>query len=217
MNYVTEGQFDFFKELNSECSDDENTKICMISHTPITYNSVKLECNHEFNYLPLYKELLLNKSYRIIKCPYCRNVTDKLLPYVALAGVEKIYGINSPKSLCMDGPKCLYKLKNGKNKGSECGKDGVESQEGTFCVKHFVLNQSINVKKSKENKTSLTKIIWTVEKEDLFKRKSVFQLKQLLKEKGMKTTGLKKDLVNRVFIYNNANSSNNIDDMISLM
>ena len=107
--------------------------------------------------------------------------------------------------------------KNGKNKGSLCGKGGVESKEGIFCKKHFDSTYVIKDKKDKVTKKPITTIIWTVEKEDLFKRKSVSQLKELLKEKGMKTTGLKKELVNRIFIYNNANSNNNVNDMISLL
>jgi len=225
MNYIIEDEIDFFKELNKmeEPSDIDNNNIyeqpiCMITHMPLIYNSVKLLCGHQFNYLPLYKELVLISGYnRIIKCPYCRTISNKLLPYIPLTGVEKKYGINSPKTLCMVGPKCLYKLKNGKNKGSECAKDGIESKEGIFCKKHFDLTHT----KSNEidkimNKTKPT-IIWTTQKEDLFKRKSVIQLKQLLKEKGMKTTGLKKELVNRIFIYNNANDNNNVNDIISLL
>jgi hypothetical protein len=148
MNYIIEDKFDFFKELNKveELSNiDKNNiseqSICMITHMPLIYNYVKLPCGHPFNYLPLYKELVLISGYnRTIKCPYCRTISDKLLPYIPLTGVEKRYGINSPKSLCMVGPKCLYKLKNGKNKGSDCGKDGVEFKEGIFCKKHFDLN-----------------------------------------------------------------------------
>jgi len=225
MNYVIDDEFDFFKELNNDISlkesDEKNKKMCMISHTPLTYNFIKLTCSHEFNYLSLYNELILTNGYnRNIKCPYCRTISDKLLPYIPLSGVQKKYGVNSPKSLCMDGPKCLYELKNGKNKGSVCGKSGVESKEGIFCKKHFDSICVIKDKKDKKDKVTkkpMTTIIWTVEKEDLFKRKSVSQLKELLKEKGMKTTGLKKELVNRIFIYNNANSNNNVNDMIILL
>ena len=39
----------------------------------------------------------------------------------------------------------------------------------------------------------------------------------MLKEKGMKTSGLKKELVNRIFIYNGANTTNNANDIISLL
>jgi len=225
MNYVIDDEFDFFKELNNDISlkesGEKNKKMCMISHTPLTYNFIKLTCSHEFNYLSLYNELILTNGYnRNIKCPYCRTISDKLLPYIPLSGVQKKYGVNSPKSLCMDGPKCLYELKNGKNKGSVCGKSGVESKEGIFCKKHFDSICVIKDKKDKKDKVTkkpMTTIIWTVEKEDLFKRKSVSQLKELLKEKGMKTTGLKKELVNRIFIYNNANSNNNVNDIISLL
>ena len=154
---------------------------------------------------------------RTIKCPYCRTISDKLLPYIPLSGIQKKYGVNSPKKKCMDAPKCLYKLKTGKNIGLVCGNDGIESQEGIFCKKHFDSFHLISDTKNNIKKKTIPTIIWTIEKEDLFKRKRVIQLKQLLKEKGMKTTGVKKVLVNRIFIYNNANNTNNANDIISLL
>ena len=45
-----------------------------------------------------------------------------------------------------------------------------------------------------------TNIIWTVEKEELFKSKTVKELKQMLKSKGLDTNGLKKVLVNKYII-----------------
>ena len=221
MNYIIEGNINFFDELNNEVDEvddnDYDIQMCTISHTPLTYNYIKMPCNHSFNYLPLYNELsLINTNKKSIKCPYCRTISSKLIPYIPLPGVEKRYGVNTPKKLCMDSPKCLYKLKNGKNKGFVCTKDGIETSNGTFCKRHIDLNNS-TIKKNPTTKNSIPTIIWTTEKEDLYKRKSVAQLKQMLKEKGMKTIGLKKELVNRVFIYNNANSTNNANDMISLL
>jgi hypothetical protein len=225
MNYIIEDNFNFFNELNKEedmdqSSGNKNEQVCMISHMPLTYNSVKLPCNHTFNYLPLYKELVLvntHTPHKTIKCPYCRTMSMKLLPYIPLVGVEKRYGINIPKTLCMDGPKCVYSIKSGKHKGLECSKDGMEGPDGTFCKKHF---EHIQVASEEQSKIKKPKpiIIWTNEKEDLFKRKTVAQLKEMLKKKRMKTTGLKKELVNRVFIYNAANSSSNTPtDLISLL
>lgn len=225
MNYIIEDNFNFFNELNKEedtyeSSENKNEQLCLISHMPLTFNSVKLPCNHVFNYLPLYDELVLVHAYNKninIKCPYCRTISTRLLPYIPLPGVEKRYGINSPKSLCMNSPKCLYKMKNGKYKGLECGKDGMEGSDGTFCKKHFnLIHLSIEENDKIKNNTTPT-IIWTPEKEDLFKRKSIAELKQMLKEKGMKTSGLKKELVNRIFIYNGANTTNNANDIISLL
>ena len=54
MNFKEE----LLKELN-------NTKdnVCLISKDPLEKNSIKLNCGHEFNYLPLYNELIVQKRY----------------------------------------------------------------------------------------------------------------------------------------------------------
>ena len=63
MNYIVEDDFDFYSALKAETTVTE--AVCMISHEPLTYNSITLSCKHSFNYLPLYNELCLynNKSY----------------------------------------------------------------------------------------------------------------------------------------------------------
>ena len=64
-----------------------------------------------------------------IKCPYCRNIQSKLLPYynnhnVSLDSdiVEKISGVNMPKKDCMWLHKCSGVFKGGPNKGQRCNK-----------------------------------------------------------------------------------------------
>jgi len=191
MNYKIDEDFDFYSELNKKETDEDVNKKCMISHMPLTFNSVTLSCGHTYNYLPLYNEYNTKHTSGInnLKCPYCRTINDKLMPYIPLPNVKKIYGINHPSRFCMDAPKCKYKLKNGKNKGNACEKNGIENENGIFCEKH-------REKKHIEEKS----MIWTQEKDKLFKMKSVNELKQMLKEKGLKTSGLKKDLVNRLVI-----------------
>lgn len=204
MNYILEDNFDFFEELKSgngsinvpsdnNTNDDTHNK-CMITHTQLTYNYITLPCNHKFNYLPLYNELITNYTYSGIKCPYCREKYIKMLPYIPLPDVnKKSYGkvTSNINYQCVPAPKCKYIIKIGKNKGKLCNKDGMESEKGTFCIKHNVLG----VKKVKPV------IIWTEEKEELFKSKLVSELKEMLKELGLKTTGTKKELVNRYIIH----------------
>jgi len=189
MNYKIEDNFDFYNELNNNNHDDDDEKKCMISHLPLTYNSVTLSCGHIFNYMPLYNEFVLNQDHNNIKCPYCRIYIDKLLFYLPLPNVKKIYGVNYPLKMCMPSPKCNYKLKFGKNKGLICNKNGIEDKDGILCEKH-------REKVCEDNKI----IVWTQEKEKLFKTSSVSELKIMLKKKGLKVTGLKKDLVNRLVI-----------------
>jgi len=196
MNYKLEEEFDFYSELNKEDDNiiDDNVKKCMISHMPLTYNSITLSCGHTFNYMPLYNDLSLkNFTSDIVKCPYCRCRPDKLMFYLPLPNVKKIYGINFPSSSCMPYPKCNYKLKLGINKGLFCNKNGIEDENGVLCKKHTQLNISCKPEKN---------IIWTPEKEKIFTTMSVNDIKVILKERGLKLNGLKKDLVNRLVINN---------------
>ena len=123
--YIIEENINFYDELFKsldEDTDDEST-LCQITGFPLETNSVTMECNHKFNYEPLYKEIcqqkfkfcsydmrILNKKDQIkirdskldyfIKCPYCRNIQFTILPYYEELGLEQKYGINcSDKTL----------------------------------------------------------------------------------------------------------------------
>ena len=149
--YIVEDNIDFFAELNKSSSnnniiidnDNENDlslEKCLISNKPLDKNHIKLECNHTFNFIPLYLEIKQQKTIKNfneiillkknqIKCPYCRNIQSKLLPYynkhnVSLESniVEKISGVNIPKKDCMWLHKCSGVFKGGPNKGQRCNK-----------------------------------------------------------------------------------------------
>ena len=81
-------------------------------------------------------------------------------------------------------PKCCFIIKTGMYKGLPCDHSGIKFEHGIFCDKHVKYN--INS-------------IWSPEKEQLFKSKSVPELKAMLKSKGLKVGGVKKELVNRLF------------------
>lgn len=119
--YNLEENIDFYAELFKLLDDANDTvqeKLCQITSMPLTDKYVTLECNHNFNYIPLYKEIINQKykfkTYEIkklnkkdhdkvkasgsdyyIKCPYCRNIQFTILPYYEELDVKKIYGINS--------------------------------------------------------------------------------------------------------------------------
>jgi hypothetical protein len=119
--YNIESNINFYEELFKSLDDDDTvvqSKLCQITSMPLTDNHVTLECNHQFNYLPLYKEIcnqkLKFKTYELtklckkdqekvkasgldyyIKCPYCRNIQFTILPYYEELGLHKVYGINS--------------------------------------------------------------------------------------------------------------------------
>ena len=46
--------------------------------------------------------------YDEIKCPYCRDITPKLLPYYPYPEVNQVKYVNSPSSLCLKGVACEY-------------------------------------------------------------------------------------------------------------
>ena len=116
MKYTAE---DFNLELQKMLNeDDDEDNLCLISSLPLTDKYVTLECNHKFNYEPLYREIYTQKyefktydysslngnnliKYKLaqqdyyIKCPYCRNIQFSILPYYEELGLKKCYGINS--------------------------------------------------------------------------------------------------------------------------
>ncbi len=110
-NYIIEGNFDFYKELYESLDSSDNNmdeqlaQVCLISNTPLTKHFVELECKHKFNYVPLFKDLVNHKTkfssldtHRLkvneIRCPYCRNKQDSLLPYIEELGLPKEHGVN---------------------------------------------------------------------------------------------------------------------------
>ena len=149
--------FDFFKELNKInpaknviTSTEANSSIetCLISKLPLENNYITLPCSHTFNYNSLYKEIIIQKKKKNhlntvklkmgeIKCPYCRTISKKLIPYIPLEGVKKIYGINYPEEYCMDPISCTWKFKSGKRKNTTCNVNGYQSDLGKYCPTHY--------------------------------------------------------------------------------
>ena len=155
--YIVEDNIDFFAELNKSTSNnniiidnndnnvihndnDNSLEKCLISNKPLDKNHIKLQCNHTFNFIPLYLEIKQQKTIKNfneivllkknqIKCPYCRNIQSKLLPYYNNHNesldsdiVEKLSGVNMPKKDCMWLHKCSGLFKAGPNKGQRCNK-----------------------------------------------------------------------------------------------
>jgi hypothetical protein len=135
---------------------DDN--VCLLTGLPLVKNHIKLPCSHKFNYEALYNEVRNQKQYNEynihtlqineIKCPYCRNVSNNLLPYVPVIKKKKINGVNSPDKYTMNYKHCSYQFMRGKNKGSACNENGFETDRGDLCEMHW--KKSILVKKGKE-------------------------------------------------------------------
>jgi hypothetical protein len=111
--YVAENNMDFYKLLTETDTETENDNdddmLCMITKERLTDTHVILDCNHKFNYLPLLKDvytrIYLSHDFKClrgvplnvnkIECPYCRNITNHILPFIKEEYDVKIYGVNS--------------------------------------------------------------------------------------------------------------------------
>ena len=168
-NYIIDGdadgavEFDFFTQLknmlnqnqngetdnnNTEDQDNQDNQdnYCLLTKDPLDNIHIKLECGHKFNYVPLYREVVMQKTTGMssigyyqshslkrneIKCPYCRTVQDKLLPYLEYDGVNKTTNVNQPKTLSMSVQTCSHiEYKKGKKQSSTCCKE-----QGSTCCK----------------------------------------------------------------------------------
>jgi|AntAceMinimDraft_18_1070375.scaffolds.fasta_scaffold22855_4 hypothetical protein len=151
MNFVLEGNINFYDELNKlDTDDDDDENTCLLTNLPLDKNSIKLPCNHEFNFFPLYKEVVLQKTHSPtsylnndkltidqIKCPYCRQKFNFLLPHIRLnKEMRFISGVNTPEKMCLSFHTCQYMFKNGKNKGNICSKSAYYDVTGCFCGAH---------------------------------------------------------------------------------
>ena len=152
MNIIIEDNIDFYKQIyESDTSDDDtNDNICLITKLPLDNNKIVLPCNHSFNFMPLYKEIYNQKirtsvshlettklRFDQIKCPYCRHTFDFLLPHIRI-NKQMIFcsGINSPASLCMPFHTCKYVFGSGKNKNTQCNKNGYFEGDDCYCLVH---------------------------------------------------------------------------------
>ena len=123
----------------SSSSDDNN--VCLITNEPLNSFHVCLQCGHKFNYEPLYQEVLRQKGrmgihnyhekidVNQIKCPYCRTMTNKLLPFIGQHPViKRLAGVNSPAHMCMPGVKCHIEACN--------ANAFYEHDDRLFCLRH---------------------------------------------------------------------------------
>lgn len=126
------------EELNKE---NKYENVCLITNEILKKNHVKLSCNHCFNYKPLFQEIKKQKinfnkyeTQRLksnqIKCPYCRNVQNGILPYNEK--YQKIKYVNWPENLSYKQFKCCYEFLSGKKKGLKCNK----ASHKNYCPNH---------------------------------------------------------------------------------
>jgi hypothetical protein len=133
--------------------------ICLITKEKLHPNHITLNCKHKFNYVPLYNEVVGQKNkqsnvYEVtklssnqIKCPYCRIITNKLLPHIPYPSVKVIKNVNSYVTTSYNinpdyflyAPKCSHATTN--NAKTECQKYGVyyETENVLLCPQHYKL------------------------------------------------------------------------------
>lgn len=156
----------FYSELYSNDIDDDNdikddddntSKKCNISNEIANDTYIELECKHGYNYEYIYNEIYKQKyvtnikesvklSKYQIKCPYCRNVQNSVLP--GREGYQNIMYVNMPKKHRMKMNKCVYVFKGGKRKGQICN----ELCEQMFCNKCEILEKKRLERLHKSNK-----------------------------------------------------------------
>lgn len=119
-----DNKIDFYKEINADSDDElnnDNTNICLITYQPLQQDSVKLQCGHTFNYDAIFSDAFNQKKkfkslevHRLkdlqLRCPYCRNVQDELLPHYP--GKPRVYGVNTNCNILMHDS--FFNMKNPK-------------------------------------------------------------------------------------------------------
>jgi hypothetical protein len=192
---------DLFKSYLAEeyyYNDTSSNNYCLISGEPLANNHITLDCNHSFNINELYNEVVQQKAkcnfysnkvkFSEIRCPYCRAMTPKLLPYFKYYNNKLIYGVNSPQHLTIQLYKCEYKG----NKGTCCGKNACITNSGQFCNNHI------------KHTYNEEEVIKTLDKNSIacLKKKTVKELKDDLKKLYIKTSGNKDELIIRLLLAN---------------
>lgn len=218
-NYIIEDGINFWEELNKEDNAELEDSFCLLTKLPLTRNHISLDCGHKFNYIPLFEEIIQQKTRKVyinpiqfshtsqFYCPYCRKVMNGLLPYIPTEYFEKIKNINYPSSLSIKHHECLYVYKSGKNKNSKCSSTSAyETNNGVYCDKHQqIVKTSLNKhSKYSDNKNNNINInnTNTNEYNEIYKKYTIPQLKFILKSLNLPVNGNKKILVER-YIANN--------------
>lgn len=230
--YIIEDDIDFYSELNKSDDDEDDeknevlsaavNKTCLITGKLLEPNSITLDCKHSFNYISLFKELCRQKTFNIndpaplkineTKCPYCRQITGNILPYIPTIVDRLVRGVNMPSAYCMMLKPCDYIFRQGTNKGEKCNKNGFESIYGNICEKHYFQKETsakkmLNKKDDISSETLETLGIklhddniheWTSEMQDLYDSSTITEIRKKLKEKNLPVTGNKKIIIQRL-------------------
>jgi hypothetical protein len=215
--YNIEGGFDFYEELYKSIGDnieDQNIVMiennnCLITDEPLNENFVKLDCNHKFNYIPLYNDIvnhkkkynqmerhLLDKTE--IRCPYCRNIQKTLLPYYENMGLKKVHGVNHiDETYGLDKKGYLeYEYQIGKCEAFECSPISnisdaakypccnkyvkkLEEKNKSYCFFHYKYYGNQLIKEKKQAEKDKIKAAKELLKLEKLKEKEALKIKKL--------------------------------------
>jgi len=220
--YIIEGNINFYDELyKSDDHVDDNLEnsgeLCLISNTPLTKYSVKLDCGHSFNYKSLYNDIVNHKKkynnmerkildHMQIRCPYCRKIQYYLLPYYEELGLKKVHGVNFvdetkivlPENVCNSYKWhlgiCCFEMNDSSNNMPTCSNKIVAKFDHDckkYCYHHTnILNKKIMLQKKIElkEKANEAKLKYKIEMK---------QKKELLKE-NLKKQKLEEKLIEKI-------------------
>jgi hypothetical protein len=169
LNHSEPDQNDYTNNDNTQNENEDNH--CLLTKESLQNIHIVLACGHKFNYVPLYREVIAQKTIGLsstgyytshslkrneIKCPYCRNVQNKLLPYLEFDGVKKMVNVNYPAKLSMTSQPCMYSVdinskKSKKNASCKEYYNGIH-----VCKKHYELslNAPVDTNVSSSSPTS---------------------------------------------------------------
>ena len=151
-------------------------------------------------------------SYNEIKCPYCRTITHKLLPYYPYPDVKQIRYVNSPSNLCMPSMKCCYY--DNKSIDKVCNNlPTYDEIYGMVCKTHLKMmhtKQSDTTKSKKNTKSnSKFKITSKITDENIIVSSSVdTNIIDTTKCSYILTTGNRKGSMCGLKIYEHKNEGN---------
>jgi hypothetical protein len=228
--YSIEENINFYDELYKSLDDkedkyDTSESLCLITNTKLTENFVTLDCNHTFNYNAIFNDIYNHKrKYNImentslktmeIRCPYCRKIQNKLLPYID--GFKKVHGVNyydetlefsNKYKHCQDyvQGQCEYlTIDSISNIAANCSNKYVKLlpvNNKYYCCyhKHFALKEFIKSKKIKE-------------KEDkIFEKNKIKEEKKKLKLVEKNAIKVLASLNENIILSSNQNLETNID------
>jgi len=177
--------------------DKINNNFCQISNSNLEDNYIELLCGHKFNYIPLYNEVKYQKTNKYavnydytklalnqIKCPYCRTITNNILPYFKYYNLPTIKGVNYPYKYCLKINSCQHFLKSSEK---NCCRSACITNNGIFCNRHFMQHNK-NIDKSIDK--NIDKNIDTMK---------LYELKNLLRKNKCRVSGNKQILIERIY------------------